>query len=31
MKITVSEIAKELVRQKGGAFYIDDGKTSVAC
>ena len=31
MEITVRENAKDFVRQKGGACYIDDAQTSVSC
>ena len=31
VNIVVAENAKDLIRQKGGAFYIDPGKTTVSC
>ncbi len=31
MEITVSENAQDFVRQKGGAFYIDDGRMASLC
>lgn len=31
MNITVSESAKNFIRQKGGAFYFDDAHTSASC